>query len=40
MTRSPLHRLPAPEWIAGAGALLAAVALFLPWYATDPANSA
>ena len=29
-----------PELLAAAGALLATVAVFLPWYATDPASRA
>lgn len=29
-----------PEIVAAAGALLATVAIFMPWYATDPASPA
>ena len=35
---SPTSRL--PELVAALGALLAAVAVFLPWYSTDPASRA
>jgi hypothetical protein len=35
---SPKSRV--PEAIAAAGALLAAVSVFLPWYSTDPASRA